>query len=320
MNYPVLIAGYKRSENIKEIMRRCAIANVSSIYLALDGFGSDELEHGYPDVFHELEDFILSFRDSFSGEVFIKRQVGNIGCAASIISSCDWIFSQEEHGVVLEDDCIPSEDFFIFVQIALEYLPTHPDVWIAAGSQFYPHDYGSDDWSLSQFPMVWGWATTSKNWLEIKAEFLKGYDPLFQNLRRFNQFKDLLYWSAGARRAYRGATDVWDAILSHKMTLRGKYCLLPRETLVSNVGNDSFATHTIGSSELLHRKTGRFRCPTNPPELNKDQDNWFRKNIYNITVLRFLTIPATYLLDSCFSKRRYKLNPLIERISNSSQS
>ena len=35
-----------------------------------------------------------------------------MGCRKSVSSGISWFFDQEEMGIILEDDCLPSESFF----------------------------------------------------------------------------------------------------------------------------------------------------------------------------------------------------------------
>ena len=46
----------------------------------------------------------------------------NLGCRKGVTAGIDWFFSNEEMGIILEDDCIPSLSFFQFCdQMLLEY-------------------------------------------------------------------------------------------------------------------------------------------------------------------------------------------------------
>ena len=38
----------------------------------------------------------------------------NIGCKGRVSSGLDWVFEQVERAIILEDDCLPNEDFFSF--------------------------------------------------------------------------------------------------------------------------------------------------------------------------------------------------------------
>ena len=53
-----------------------------------------------------------------------------------------------------------------------------------------------------------------------------------------------IYWLEGARRAYQGYVDVWDTALVALINSGPFFTLLPPTNLISNIGNDSVATHT----------------------------------------------------------------------------
>jgi len=45
----------------------------------------------------------------------------NLGCKKAVSSAIDWFFSFEKKGIILEDDCVPSLDFFYFCENLLIY-------------------------------------------------------------------------------------------------------------------------------------------------------------------------------------------------------
>ena len=39
----------------------------------------------------------------------------NLGCKYAVSSAIDWFFENEEMGIILEDDCLPSQSFFWYL-------------------------------------------------------------------------------------------------------------------------------------------------------------------------------------------------------------
>ena len=52
-------------------------------------------------------------------EVLFNISETNLGCRERIISGLNWVFNREEKAIILEDDCIPSEEFFTFMELML---------------------------------------------------------------------------------------------------------------------------------------------------------------------------------------------------------
>ena len=44
----------------------------------------------------------------------------NLGCKLAVSSGIDWFFENEGMGIILEDDCFPSQSFFWFCEELLE--------------------------------------------------------------------------------------------------------------------------------------------------------------------------------------------------------
>ena len=44
----------------------------------------------------------------------------NLGCGKAVSSAIDWFFENEEEGIILEGDCLPSQSFFWFCEELLE--------------------------------------------------------------------------------------------------------------------------------------------------------------------------------------------------------
>ena len=53
-------------------------------------------------------------------EVLFNNSDSNLGCRERIITGLNWVFSKVDQVIILEDDCIPSIEFFIFM--VLKYI------------------------------------------------------------------------------------------------------------------------------------------------------------------------------------------------------
>jgi hypothetical protein len=303
-DFGVLIVGYKRSESLRAILDVCLGVQIKRIYIAIDAPKDSDTESKQREIHRQIEEF----RQVFNGDIKILQRERNVGCAASVLSAVDWLFENETYGVVIEDDCIPVPDFFKFCSYAFPIIDDQPNTWLSCGTQLAPASIKETDeqWLLSIYPLTWGWATTSVKWREITKSIrnLKSHNVL-------SSWSDNSYWNAGALRALKGYTDVWDTLLVLAMLANKKTALLPAESLIRNVGNDENATHTTGSSDWLHRKTGSFITPLKSPLASEKLNRWIRKNIYMISVRHIFTTRISKLRDMCGMNK--KLGPLSVR-------
>jgi hypothetical protein len=108
---------------------------------------------------------------------------------------------------------------------------------------------------------------------------------------------ELRYWRAGARRALQGRVDVWDTALASFLIENNFQTILPPIPLVTNIGNDEFATHTKESSQFLNVKTGVLDNSGSAVARVSEVDSWMKNNFYKIAIRHLLTTRITQLID-----------------------
>jgi hypothetical protein len=302
----VLIIAYRRYQTLLKILDLCKENGVEKIYVAVDGVKPDSKE-GIEDNLKIIE-VVSNFTNHFAGDVSLMNRKLNLGCASAVLSACDWVFENEEHVMILEDDCIPSSDFFNYSRQSLEVLSNDKRVWLSCGTQFAPPLPDTDEWFLSKYPLTWGWATSRDNWIQISTA-LKTQKKLTDN--NFS-LSEKVYWNAGSRRACNGWVDVWDTVLAQQLLVMNRLVLLPKNSLVTNVGNDSVATHTFGASRWIGVKTGSFDSPISNPEYEFKIDLWLRNEFFKISHKHLVTTKFTLLKDFILKSKK-PFAPLKER-------
>jgi len=91
-------------------------------------------------------------------QIFTNFSKTNLGCKKRIISGLEWIFSEFEEAIILEDDCLPSTSFFLYCQTLLEYYRNEPRITSISGCNlgFYAPTEKSS-YRYSKFMNMWGW-------------------------------------------------------------------------------------------------------------------------------------------------------------------
>lgn len=296
---PVLVISYKRAVNVERIVDICIASGITRMYFAVDGpvSLSDHVE------VDRVKETILRLIKDTNVQAHLKFEAENLGCAAAVISAIDWFFEYESAGVILEDDCIPSKDFFDFMRDSLPIIQSNTGIWLASGTQFFPRAFQANNWALSKYPMHWGWGTTSNAWNEFKNE-LKCNPPTFRKFVRSLLKLELVYWFAGERRAFYGFTDVWDSIYASNMVRLRKLSIVPSSNLVTNTGDDSFATNTTGQEKYTQLKTAKYEKSLTEPQHSQEYDRIIRKNFFKISIRHYYSTFYTLVLDYFFKGRK----------------
>jgi hypothetical protein len=177
----------------------------------------------------------------------------NLGCRERLRTGLDWVFSQVDRAVVLEDDCVPHSDFFDFCQTALDLYAGDERVGAVTGDNFLGDRVVLDTaWFFSKYLHVWGWATWADRWDAFRratgddAGWLSGGSWEVAHPSRVER----MYWRRRLRGVMDGSNDTWDYDWVAYCWSRSWLTVTPSANLVENVGIGADATHTTGEVEV----------------------------------------------------------------------
>ncbi len=305
----ILLVAYRRAHALSQILESCQNSGTENIYIHIDGPRT-------PEALSDVE-FVKEIARNFSKtsglNVFIATHEENLGCATSLISACDEVLGQVDELIVLEDDCLPSQDFWSFADQSFQMMAHDENLGLFCGPQFAPAEIHGTNWHLSSYPFHWGWGTTAKAWSKIRTNLLTASDLSNKELRsRFER----RYWNAGCKRASTGITDVWDTLFVREMIRLNLLSILPPENLIQNVGDDSLALHTSTDSPWTNYSTGPYTYQNETPKLNIAFDAWARSEYFKISWRHLLSTRASALIEK-FRSKKFQ-SSLAERVESAS--
>ena len=177
----------------------------------------------------------------------------NLGCRQAVSSAIDWFFGQEPEGIILEDDCLPSKDFFGFCAELLERFRDDTRVMAVCGSCYsdFKPDYAAS-YYFSYFADIWGWATWRRAWTYYDRDMARwpefklrgGLDSLAGG-RRWHS----TYWTDAFDATHQRHIGTWDFQWIYTVMEQNGLACYPTRNLVSNIGFRSDATHTVIESD-----------------------------------------------------------------------
>lgn len=250
---PVILLGFNRPDLTRQVMDAIRRYQPSRLYLACDG-----PRHTHPGdaALVELVRAEMAQVD-WPCTTFKLFRNENLGLQEAVVSALDWFFENEDEGIVLEDDCIPSNDFFRFSDYFLNEYRNESRVWGASGSNFTQSEIdGASSYGFVRIPLIWGWASWSRVWERYDRD-LSSYKMLL-GLRPSERWP-----SAELRHAFEWhlqdslatGPKTWDYQLSWSSIHEGGLWGIPRSNLVSNRGFRDDATHTRGNPIGFHGHT-----------------------------------------------------------------
>jgi hypothetical protein len=208
-------------------------------------------------------------RVDWSCEVLTNFSDVNLGCKKRVSSGIDWVFSQVEDAIILEDDCLPDPTFFRYCQEMLERYRNDKRIGIISGDNFqFGQRYGTDSYYLSKYVHIWGWATWRDRWAGSYDVSISSWPRVRDEGRLADMVGDsreAVYWAKIFERVFKGEIDTWDYQWVYANWIEGRSTILPAVNLISNIGFDKNATHTTGDSELANMLVAPMQFPLKHP-------------------------------------------------------
>jgi hypothetical protein len=109
---PVLFLVFNRPETTARVFEAIRQARPPRLYVGADG-ARDERE-GEAERTAEVRRIATAV--DWPCEVKTLFRDRNLGCRNAVSGAIDWFFENEEAGIILEDDCLPSQSFFGFAR------------------------------------------------------------------------------------------------------------------------------------------------------------------------------------------------------------
>ena len=261
LNTAVLFLVFNRLETTRQVFEAIRQAKPPRLYIAADGpreNRADEIKK-----VKAVRDYVMAYID-WDCEVKTLFRDTNLGCKHAVSEAITWFFEQEEQGIILEDDCLPSQSFFWYCEDLLQKYKNEDSVYLISG-----YGRGSEpfiknaDYGFCKYALIWGWASWAKVWEKYDPE-MSDWPKLSKNIIHNVSKRSVAkrYWTEAFSLTYKHEIDTWDYQLHYLLVKNGGKSVVPRLNLISNIGFGTDATHTFDiNSENANRRTYDFSFP-----------------------------------------------------------
>lgn len=237
---PILFLLFNRPETTRKVFERIRLLRPRQLFIAADGprSGSDS------DFRNCASARLITQNIDWQCDVKYRFLEKNYGCRRAVSGAIDWFFSQVSEGIILEDDCFPSADFFHFCSAALKKYRNNEKIMHINGTVHAPPALLTHDAWFSRYALVWGWASWARAWQK--------YDPVLLNYP-FDKLKEVFPESEKSSRwrellasvqQNKSGFDTWDFQWSAALFANDGLAVSPKCNLVENIGIGS-GTHEI---------------------------------------------------------------------------
>lgn len=253
----VLFLVFNRLETTKQVFEVIRQAKPPRLYIAADGARANK--EGEAEKVQAVRDYIMQ---NIDWECDIKTQFlyQNLGCKYAVSGAITWFFENEEQGIILEDDCLPSLSFFWFCEELLNRYSNDMSIAQICGrleTDFLNNAYNNKDYFITSRGFIWGWATWRSRATCFKVDFLNqnGYLKILGKLiLSATSLTEFLYRWKNILSVKRGTVNSWAYPWNIHQLLNKRSTILPTKNLIYNIGFGADATHTTsgGDKETLN--------------------------------------------------------------------
>ena len=317
MNTPILLITFNRPDHVRRVLTEILKQNPSSLYICQDGAReNNDIDHikcqEVRDVINELTSAYRINNKDF--HLHTLYQTKNLGCGPGPAAGITWFFDHVEMGIVMEDDCLPHADFFVYCEELLERYKDNERISFIGGCNYSFAISTNASYSfMGGHHQTWGWASWKRTWKQFEYYLKEWDDDQFEKVVK-NYYKDnrqRTYWKKifSMVKKDRLKDSCWDYQLYFSCWKMCQLAICPSVNLVSNVGFGKDATHTNSeNNDMLNLKTSTILPLVHPKNIVYDRslDDYMMKKYI---------IPYEYGWSG-FKRIPYHINAYIKKLLN----
>lgn len=275
LNTPVLLLVFNRPDTTSQVLDAIRQAKPRRLYVA--GDGARDGKYGEVELVAKTREIAVSV--DWPCEVKTLFREKNLGCKVAISSAITWFFENEEEGIILEDDCLPSLSFFYFCEELLEKYRYRSDIFTISGRNDLGEWKSEDASYFFTAGNIWGWATWKRAWVNFSLipEDFAANKSTHTSIKWFSRHCPELSAALikGCEKSINGAVSSWAYPWAYQRVANRSLNVVPSKNLIANIGFGESATHTLSGVDKIIASNIEFplRHPKEPFGLDFDYIN-----------------------------------------------
>jgi len=265
-NIPILLIIFRRKDVALQSLERIRKVRPARLYIAGDG-ARDHAE-GEKELVDDTRKAVME-AINWPCDVHTLFQEKNLGCSLGVYTAINWLFENEEQGIILEDDCMMQESFFPFAEELLERYKDDERIGMIDGANYIKDVEIPDSYGFSRYKATNGWATWRRAWknMDINMEWRKTpyADSIIANMG--DRSRDKKYWRYRIKVVDHNDVSAWDWQWYFTLAAHNQLGIYPCCSLQSNIGFGEGATHTSdGKMPSYYLTDEEIRFPLRHPK------------------------------------------------------
>lgn len=255
----VFLIFFNRPDCFEKVFNAVKEARPSKLFLACDGARSNNDKDN--ELMNKCKEIASNI--DWNCEVHTNYSEENLGCGRRMYSGVSWAFEYVDKLVVLEDDCVPHQDFFLFCKEMLDRYESNPHIcWINGMNHLIKYEDTPYSYFFAQ-PCCWGWATWKRVWekMDYDMKFLDDSYAMKCLTNKYPYYRNAIK-TGNERRAILnsgGKLTAWTYQMGMSSTLNGEgIAITPKCNLISNVGAVPNSVHAPKSVKRICRRSQKY--------------------------------------------------------------
>ncbi len=280
---PILLILFNRPDLTEQIFNKLKQLKPTHLFVAADGPRANK--PGEAELCQETRAIVTQI--DWECRLHTLYRETNLGCGRAVSGAITWFFKNVEEGIILEDDCLPDDSFFLYCQRMLELYRHDTRVMHIGGTNFQNGKvWGEEAYYFSKIAHVWGWASWRRAWQHYDFE-VKSFYLFVREDKIYNYYTNkniALLCLENFKKVYHQQIDTWDYQWTFCILNQGGVMVIPNVNLVSNLGFRADATHTTDDHVFANGPANRMDVTqlklADSRYICHDADDWFYKTYY----------------------------------------
>ena len=261
---PILLITFNRPVHTKKVLEAILTANPQDLYVFQDGArqgNSSDIERCA-----EVRQVVETMTKDSGVCLHTLYSDKNLGCGPGPATALNWFFSENEMGIILEDDAVSHPDFFPYCEELLEKYKDNTEVRVIASMNADTQRWGDGSYYFGMANRnLCAWATWKRAW--------EAFDIKMENVSRRKLRKALGRYGCGALECEYWCDRLdevhkdlcggksWDMQFAMSIWMNHGKGIVPNVNLTSNIGTVSEATHVMHAGNIIDNIPS---CPIMP--------------------------------------------------------
>jgi len=260
MNCGVILFIYNRPQCTKKVLESLKRNHVKELYVFQNGLSKDDKKTEWEEtaeIIHKID---------WCKVYFEQKSCVTGSVSEHIVDGINKVFEQKDEVIVIEDDCVVSDDCIEFMMKCFEVYRDNKKV-IDIGAYLEPIKV-PDNYKLSIIatgaPSGWGWGTWRDRWEEFKKDY-RLIERIGNAMKNYNMFDSFGYDIKEFLCAYY-RLRIWDTWWGINTLEKKGISIRPVFNKVYNIGFENPGLHTSGKSPLVVPINSQKKCIEYFPE------------------------------------------------------